>query len=245
MTDAPESTDAEKAAPESMSAVTDGLLDAILPHVPFDGWSETALRAAIAESGVPPTLARAACPRGAVDLAVAFHRRGDDAMVARLRATDLSALRFRDRVAAAVRFRVEAVDDREVVRRGTTLFALPQHAADGAKLIWGTADLIWDTLGDTADDLNWYSKRAILSGVYASTVLYWLGDDSPGHAATWEFLDRRIDGVMQFEKVKKAANDSPVLKPFLALPNWLAKKVRAPMKEQQPDLPGLWPDKRR
>jgi hypothetical protein len=53
-------------------------------------------------------------------------------------------------------------------------------------------------------------------------VLYWLGDMSPGHAATWDFLDRRIDGVMQFEKVKKAANDNPVLKPFLALPNWLA-----------------------
>jgi ubiquinone biosynthesis protein COQ9 len=76
--------------------------------------------------------------------------------------------------------------------------------------------------------LNWYSKRAILSGVYSSTVLYWLGDTSPGHAATWEFLDRRIDDVMQFEKVKKAANDSPVLRPFLALPNWLAKQVRPP-----------------
>ncbi len=227
-------------APESMADVTDRLLDAALGHVPFDGWSEATFRAAVTESGTEPALARAACPRGAVDLAVAFHRRGDDAMVARLRATDLSAMRFRDRVAAAVRFRLEAVDDREVVRRGTTLFALPQHAADGARLVWGTADLIWDTLGDTADDLNWYSKRAILSGVYASTVLYWLGDMTPGHAATWEFLDRRIDGVMQFEKVKKAANDSPVLKPFLALPNWLAKQVRPPMKGPRADLPGLW-----
>lgn len=240
-----DTTDAASPAPESLGDVTDRLLDAALPHVPFDGWSEATFRAAVTESGADPTLARAACPRGAVDLAVAFHRRGDDAMVARLRATDLSALRFRDRVSAAVRYRLEAVDDREVVRRGTTLFALPQHAADGARLIWGTADLIWDTLGDTADDLNWYSKRAILSGVYASTVLYWLGDMSPGHAATWDFLDRRIDGVMQFEKVKKAANDSPMLKPFLALPNWLARQVRPPMKGPRTDLPGLWSGDRR
>jgi ubiquinone biosynthesis protein COQ9 len=54
------------------------------------------------------------------------------------------------------------------------------HAADGAKAIWGTADRIWTALGDTSDDLNWYTKRATLSAVYGSTVLYWLGDDSPG-----------------------------------------------------------------
>ncbi len=244
MTDAADRPAAET-APDSMAAIADRLLAAILPHVPFDGWSEPAFRAAIEDTGVPPTLARAACPRGALDLAVAFHRRGDQAMVARLRTADLSALRFRDRIAAAVRYRLEAVEDREVVRRASALFALPQHAAEGARLIWGTADLIWDTLGDSSDDLNWYSKRAILSGVYASTVLYWLGDASPGHAATWEFLDRRIDGVMQFEKVKKAANDSPVLKPFLALPNWLAKQVRPPMKMPPADLPGLWSGNRR
>jgi hypothetical protein len=57
----------------------------------------------------------------------------------------------------------------------------------------------------TSDDLNWYSKRAILSGVYSSTVLYWLGDQSAGHAATWAFLDRRIEDVMRFETLKKAA----------------------------------------
>jgi len=79
------------------------LLAAITPHVPFDGWSEAAFRAAIADSGVDPGLARGLFPRGAVDLALAFHRAGDDAMVRRLKETDLTALRFRDRVARAVR----------------------------------------------------------------------------------------------------------------------------------------------
>ena len=49
---------------------------------------------------------------------------------------------FRDRVAAAVMARLEAVDDPELVRRGMTLFALPHHAAEGAALIWGTADRV-------------------------------------------------------------------------------------------------------
>ncbi|KUJ85336.1 ubiquinone biosynthesis protein [Ruegeria marisrubri] len=213
------------------------LLDAALVHVPFDGWSETCFRAAIADTGLDETLARAVCPRGAVDLALAFHRRGDAAMLERLKAEDLSDMKFRDRIAAAVRFRLEAVEDKEVVRRGVTLFSLPTHAADGAKAIWGTCDLIWTALGDTSQDVNWYTKRATLAAVYSSTILYWLGDDSPDHQATWEFLDRRIEDVMQFEKFKAQVRDNPLLKPLLAVPNWLAEQIHAPT-DAVKDLPG-------
>jgi len=215
------------------------LLEAALPHVAFDGWSESTFRAAAAEAGVDPVLARALCPRGALDLAVAFHRRGDRRMVERLRAADLSALRIREKIALAVRFRIEAAEDREAVRRGSTLFALPMHAAEGARLIWGTADAIWSALGDTSDDLNWYSKRATLAGVYGATVLYWLGDESFGHEDTWAFLDRRIGDVMQFEKVKAQVAGNPVLKRLFAGPGRVLGKVRAPA-GRRADLPGRW-----
>lgn len=217
-------------------AARDAILDAALPHVPFDGWTETTFRAAQADSGIDAGLSRALFPRGGLDLAVAYHRRGDRLMAERLAAMDLTALRFRDRIAAAVRARLEVVEDRELVRRGTTLFALPQHAAEGARLIWGTADLIWTTLGDTSRDLNWYSKRATLSAVYGSTVLYWLGDDSLDHQATWDFLDRRIDDVMQIEKLKATMRDNPLGKAILAGPGKLFQKVRAPTIPD--DLPG-------
>ncbi len=218
----------------------DQLLDAALGHVPFDGWSEATFQAAIVDTDVTPALARAVCPRGAVDLAVAYHVRGDALMEDRLKAEDLSALRFRDRIAAGVRFRIEAVTDKEAVRRGTTLFALPMHAGDGAKAIWGTAGKIWNALGDTSDDVNWYTKRATLSGVYSATVLYWLGDDSADNQATWEFLDRRIDDVMQIEKVKAQVRESPTLSKLLAGPNWLLGRIKAPPKMPDIDLPGRW-----
>ena len=222
-------------------AQADALLDAILTHVPFDGWSETAFKAAASDAGVAPEAARAACPRGAFDLFVLFHKRGDAAMRARLQAADLDSMKVRERVTFAVRARIEAIGDREAVRRGSTLFALPQNAAEGARLIWGTADAIWDALGDPSDDINWYTKRAILSGVYSSTVLYWLGDDSPGHQATWAFLDRRIEDVMRFEKVKGQVRGNALLKPFLAGPEWLFSRVKAPSRSPRTDLPGNWP----
>ena len=215
----------------------DHLLDAALPHVPFDGWTNTSFDAALTDTGIDPTFAHALCPRGAVDLALAFHLRGDAAMSARIKTADFGAMRFRDRIAAAVRYRLEDVQDKELVRRGVTLFALPQYAGDGARAIWNTCGLIWEALGDTSDDVNWYTKRATLSAVYSATVLYWLGDQSPGHQATWDFLDRRIDNVMQIEKLKASVRDNPALKPLLAGPNWLLNQIHAP-KPARDDLPG-------
>lgn len=216
------------------------LLEAALPNVAFDGWSEATLRAAIRDVDVDPALAKAAFPRGAVDMAIAYHQQGDAEMIRRIRADRMEGFRFRDKVTAAVRHRIEAIDDKEAVRRGATLFALPIYAADGAKAIWGTADAIWTALGDTSEDINWYTKRATLSGVYGATVLYWLGDDSAGAVRSWAFLDRRIEGVMQVEQMKASAQKNPLLRTLLAGPNWVAEKVRAPRQDLAPNMPGRW-----
>ncbi|MFG5384039.1 COQ9 family protein [Yoonia sp. R2-816] len=220
----------------------DKLIDAILPHVAFDGWAPVAFNAAVAEVGLDPAHAKTLCPRGAVDLAVAYHQRGDGAMVAALKQADMSDMRFRDKVAHALRLRIRAIDDKEAVRRGTALFALPHMAPDGTKLIWGTADAIWDALGDTSRDINWYTKRMTLSGVYGSVVLYWLGDDSLDGQATDAFIDRRIDDVMQFEKVKAQVKQNPLLKPVTGPLSRMLGAIKAPTKVPPVDLPGMWRD---
>lgn len=196
-------------------------------HVPFDGWSDEALYAACEDTGISEEEARSYYPRGAVDMAFAYHKRGDAKMVARLEAEDLSQMRFRDRIAYAVRVRLE-VADKELVRRGMALFALPLNAADGSRALWETAGLIWETLGDSSTDVNWYTKRATLSAVYSSSVLYWLGDDTPGQTATWEFLDRRIDNVMTIEEVKGKVRGTPMHKLFMAGPGRLLDMIQAP-----------------
>lgn len=222
------------------SGPKDELLQAALQHVPFDGWSTETFEAAIRDANVERAVAQSVCPRGAVDLALLYHKRGDEEMLAKLAQADLEGMKFRDRIAAAVRFRLEAVEDKESVRRGTALFALPMYAADGAKAIWGTADAVWDALGDTSEDVNWYTKRATLSGVYSATVLYWLGDTSEDHADTWAFLDRRIENVMQIEKLKAQVNESPILSKIMTGPAWLMSHVKAPQRMPQSGLPGRW-----
>ncbi|AJE48935.1 COQ9 family protein [Celeribacter indicus] len=215
----------------------ENLLDAALPHVVFDGWGPETFRAAVSDSGVSPALARVAAPRGSVDLAAAYHKRGDRAMIAALGETDLSALRFRDRIAHAVWLRLQSVD-REVVRRGMSLFSLPHNAPEGTRLLWETADAIWTALDDTSRDVNWYTKRATLAGVFASTVLFWLGDDSEGFMETRAFLERRIDDVMQIEKAKAGLRGNKVFSAAFALPNALIGMIRAPAGAGRTDVPG-------
>ena len=219
----------------------DTLLDAILPHVAFDGWSPVAFEAAVADAGIDAADAKVLAPRGAIDLAVAYHRRGDQAMLERLQHTDLTEMRFRDRVAAALRFRIEAMDDREAVRKASALFSLPGNAPEGARLIWETADHIWTALGDTSDDANWYTKRATLSAVWGATVLYWLGDDSLEQADTFDFIDRRIEDVMRIEKVKGKLRENPLTKPLVELQATFFGKLRKPDPSRMQGFPGRWP----
>ncbi|MEM1301749.1 MAG: COQ9 family protein, partial [Pseudomonadota bacterium] len=53
-----------------------------------------------------------------------------------------------------------------------------------------------------------------------------------------EFLDRRIDNVMQIEKVKARVNDNPVLSRLMAGPNWVMSRIKAPSQNAGSGLPG-------
>ena len=98
--------------------------------------------------------------------------------------------------------------------------------------------MIWSGIGDTSEDINWYSKRATLSGVYGATVLYWLGDESETNADTWAFLDRRIGNVMQIEKAKGQFRGSALGRAFEAGPGALLSKIRKPGGRPGRPLPG-------
>jgi len=233
----------DKTEDDHLAQARERMLAVAAPLVVFDGWSDATFATALSDSGVDPALGRLACPRGVLDLALAYHRAGDQAMLARFAEADLSASRYSQKVAALVRFRLESAPDPEVVRRGMTFFALPAHAAEGGAAIWHTCDLIWKALGDNSDDLNWYSKRAILSAVYSSTLLFWLGDTSEGHGDSWAFLDRRIENVMQFEKFKGGVRDNPLIKGFMRGPGRILDRIHAPAAQPRQDLPGYVADK--
>lgn len=228
-----------KSEEDHLGEARERIIRAALPHVLFDGWSDVLLADAARASDVPLELAALAFPRGAVDLALGFHRAADGWAEAVIRAEDDKAMRYRDRIAQAVRLRLEVVEQhKEAVRPGVSLLSLPHLAGEGSAAVWQTADMIWRALGDTSQDVNWYSKRATLCGVFAATVLFWLGDESEEHSETWAFLDRRIKDVMRFEKVKATVKNGPLGR----IIGCALACAKPPMAAQGAhDMPGYWP----
>lgn len=179
------------------------LLDAMLPNVAFDGWSMAALKAGAESIGMDAGLVSRAFPGGALEALDFWVRETDRAMIEAYEAREGGALKIRERVALAVMLRFELVaPHREAVRRAMTLAMQPHLAPRFLGQLYRTVDAIWYAAGDTATDFNFYTKRALLAGVYSSTLLVWLDDKSEDFSVTRAFLLRRIDNVMQIQKAR-------------------------------------------
>lgn len=194
--------------PDALRAARDRLVEATLPHVLFDGWTDAAIRAGARDCDMEPEEAAALLPGGVGDLIAAFSRLADRKMVEAVEAADLSEMRFRDRIAFAVETRLDILAPyREAVRRGLSWLAMPQNALLGAKLLYRTVDDVWYAVGDRSADFSFYTKRGLLSGVIASTTLFWLEDRSEDASETRAFLDRRISDVLRIGSVRRRAED--------------------------------------
>lgn len=169
----------------------------------FDGWSDAALVSAAQQAGADPAVARLAFSGGPVDMIAAWVESVDARMAQAFDPDVLAQMPIRERIRSLVWFRLEAVAGlEEALRRALAILAMPQNLARSARLGWASADVMWRLAGDTATDYNHYTKRAILASLYAATLAVFVSDESEGKAETRQFLDRRIEDVMRFEKAK-------------------------------------------
>ena len=174
-----------------------------LPLAPFEGWNQQTLAKAAVAAGYKRTDVIRVFPGGAVDAAEFLLRSYDQAMVEALRGYSLDTMKIRQRIATAVRLKLEIMEPhREAIRKIIALMAMPFNLPASLRIVYETVDTIWHAAGDTSTDFNFYTKRMLLAGVYSSTLLYWLDDKSAAHENTWAFLDRRIENVMKIEKAK-------------------------------------------
>ena len=179
------------------------LAPAIADSAVFDGWTDAALVAAAEMEGVEPALARLAYKGGPMAMVTAWIDSIDEVMARDLPQDVLASRKIREKIRDLVLYRLDAIaGQEEALRRALALSAMPQNVRTAMRSAWKSADIMWRLAGDTATDYNHYTKRAILTSVYGSTMLVWLDDESEDKAETRAFLDRRIENVMQFEKAK-------------------------------------------
>jgi ubiquinone biosynthesis protein COQ9 len=180
------------------------LIEAILPDVPFDGWSRAALRTAARRCGIATAEALALFPGGAAELAAGFSRWADQRMLDRLEAEPLAEPRTSERIARAIATRLDILEPwREAVRRALIVLALPQNLPLAGRLVYETVDAIWYAAGDAATDFSFYTKRLNLAAILGATVLYWLEDRSEDFAETRAFIDRRLAAMARIGRARR------------------------------------------
>ena len=193
------------------------ILDAALPAVVFDGWTVGTLERAAESIGRTAFDARRAFPGGVMEALAVYSARADARMVEAL--PDLVPLKIRERIATAVMVRLrQQAPEREAIRRAVAVYALPWNIAAATRALYDTVDAIWRAAGDISTDYNFYTKRLLLAKVYTTTRTVWLGDMTEDLHETEAFLRRRIENVMQIEKLKAKAKDS-----LGGLADWLPK----------------------
>jgi ubiquinone biosynthesis protein COQ9 len=181
----------------------DAILAALLPDVPFDGWTKAALVAAAGRAGVDDQQLHDLFPRGPRDAVAWFSQWADRQAMDAMAAPSQGGMRVPQRIEAGILARLAALTPhREAVRRAASLLALPINAPLAVKLLYDTVDALWYAAGDTSTDFNFYTKRGLLAGVYGSTLLYWLDDRSVDQAETKAFLERRLADVARIPKLR-------------------------------------------
>ena len=180
----------------------DRIIEKALEDVPFDGWSMQVIENASKNLEIEAALISIFFPQGLSDVLAHFADWADRAMLERLEDIDNSQMRVRDRIKVGVLERLKVLEPhKEAVRISLNHWAFPTRQLTAGRILWRSADHIWVWAGDTATDYNHYTKRTLLGGVMGSTTLFWLNDSGEDLARTEEFLDRRIENVMQIGKI--------------------------------------------
>jgi ubiquinone biosynthesis protein COQ9 len=189
--------------PSPLELIRRQLALAVGENAVFDGWTQGAVDAAAAQLGIDQAQARLAMPKDQAGKVQTYIHAVDRALEEWFTPERLAGLKIREKIRSILWKRLEIMEPaREAVRRALSILAMPQNVPAGLKTGWHTADVMWRIAGDTSTDYNHYTKRLMLGGVYASTLLVWLDDGSEGFMETGSFLDRRIDDVMKIEKAK-------------------------------------------
>ena len=182
-------------------------VEAMLRHVPFDGWSEAAMQRTAEEMCLSTSDLARLFPKGFVSAINTGSDDVDEKMVAEFmsRFTDrLDEMPAHIKIRELLLIRFEILQPhKEAVRKMITFMAKPAHSELGSRLLYKTLDRVWRAAGDRSTDYNFYTKRGTLAVVYGSTLLAFLDDDTPDMQKTRGFLDRRLKDVAKIPKATK------------------------------------------
>ncbi|XP_043477749.1 ubiquinone biosynthesis protein COQ9, mitochondrial [Leptopilina heterotoma] len=193
------------------------ILNASLKFVHNYGWSQQAISAGAESIGYPGVI-HGMFPNGGADLVQHFYSSCNQELNEMLRAKALAIEEnpSEPKPTAEVQVR-EAMENRlrmlvpykKSWPQAMALLVVPPNVPKSIANILTLVDDICYYAGDRSVDFNWYTRRIVLAGIYKTTELYLLQDNSEDHKETWKFLERRIEDAIQLRRVLSIPNDLP------------------------------------
>ncbi|XP_008410004.1 ubiquinone biosynthesis protein COQ9, mitochondrial isoform X2 [Poecilia reticulata] len=178
------------------------ILTAALEFVPLHGWSMEAISAGAEAVGLS-SASTGMFTNGAGDLVLHFISQCNSKLTEILAEQHNEVQLGQAEPKKTADFLRDAVETRlrmyipymESWPQAMSILLLPHNIPDSLKHLSTMVDDIWYYAGDRSTDMNWYTKRAVLTGLYNATELVMLQDSSPDFHDTWTFLDNRIQDV--------------------------------------------------
>ncbi|XP_071973011.1 ubiquinone biosynthesis protein COQ9, mitochondrial [Engystomops pustulosus] len=198
---------------ESEEQLQERILSAALTFVPEYGWSSEA----IAEGAKSLDLSAAAAgmfENGGSELVLHFvalcNRNFTELLEQEHKLVQLGSAEkkptaqfLRDAVEARLRMYIPYVGQWP---QAMGILLLPHNIPSSLKLLTDMVDDIWHYANDQSTDVSWYTRRAVLAGIYNTTELVMMQDKSPDYEDTWTFLHSRISEAMTMgDSVKQVA----------------------------------------
>ncbi|MDR2831722.1 MAG: COQ9 family protein [Rickettsiales bacterium] len=180
------------------------IIDRLIRVIPFEGISDETLLKVCTDLNLASSFCK--FQNGIYSALEYIAEDLNNLMETELKNSNLEAMRVRERIKLAVQIRlsnyIKLPNYREFLKNILSFSVLPKNTYFSSKLLYKTVSAIWYGIHDQSTDFNYYTKRAILAGVYLSTILFFINDYSKDFADTLLFLDKRINNVMTFQKFK-------------------------------------------
>lgn len=113
----------------------------------------------------------------------------------------------RSKVAAAVMTKINLYHDnvnrKELLCKMVKLLHKPQYLCLKGSNAYKTADMIWYAIGDKSTDFNYYTKRIILTPIYAGALSISAKDDSHHLIKTEYFVQKQINKTRHIHNIKQ------------------------------------------
>ncbi|XP_076890599.1 uncharacterized protein LOC143541744 [Bidens hawaiensis] len=178
------------------------VLQASLQHVIRLGWSEAAMIAGARDVGVSPSIV-GAIPRKEAALVEYFMDKCLQKLIDTIDSVELQLqdLVASERIAKLIKLRLQM--QAPYISKWPQALSIQAQPSNVSTSFKQRAMLVCEfchASNDEGSGVDWYLKRTVIGGVYSSTEIYMLTDNSTDFNDTWVFLNERVRDAFDLKK---------------------------------------------